>query len=317
MKTKKKKSRTVANIEDEGEKPRAEVPQAETPRTIEPQTDYYWLAAGAAITIVSVLLRFAWLAIKPLHHDEGVNGFFLTNLVRDGIYKYDPANYHGPTLYYIAFPFVKLFGLETIPIRASVAIFGVLTVILALFLKRYIGRIGSLLAALFLALSPGMVYISRYFIHEIFFVFLSLAIVVAILFFIEKRRAGYFAIGWMVLILLVCFLPSALNLATFLGGQNEAALWAFRVAFFVVEAVLVYFVIKMIVTWDEDDDLEGNRIATIFAGPMVKHGVYARRIDHYSVLRTLLDMYGLPPLGASAKAATIDYVWGSATEIGK
>ncbi len=251
MKTKKKKSRTVANIEDEGEKPRAEVPQAETPRTIEPQTDYYWLAAGAAITIVSALLRFAWLAIKPLHHDEGVNGFFLTNLVRDGIYKYDPANYHGPTLYYIAFPFVKLFGLETIPIRASVAIFGVLTVILALFLKRYIGRIGSLLAALFLALSPGMVYISRYFIHEIFFVFLSLAIVVAILFFIEKRRAGYFAIGWMVLILLVCFLPSALNLATFLGGQNEAALWAFRVAFFVVEAVLVYFVIKMIVTWDE------------------------------------------------------------------
>ena len=251
MKTKKKKSRTVANIEDEGEKPRAEVPQAETPRTIEPQTDYYWLAAGAAITIVSALLRFAWLAIKPLHHDEGVNGFFLTNLVRDGIYKYDPANYHGPTLYYIAFPFVKLFGLETIPIRASVAIFGVLTVILALFLKRYIGRIGSLLAALFLALSPGMVYISRYFIHEIFFVFLSLAIVVAILFFIEKRRAGYFAIGWMVLILLVCFLPSALNLATFLGGQNEAALWAFRVAFFVVEAVLVYFVIKMIVTWNE------------------------------------------------------------------
>lgn len=65
----------------------------------------------------------------------------------------------------------------------------------------------------------------------------------------------------------------------------------------------------LIVTWDEDDDSANNRIATLFVGPMVKKGVYARRIDHYSVLRTLLDMYGLAPLGNSAKAATIDYVW--------
>jgi acid phosphatase len=42
---------------------------------------------------------------------------------------------------------------------------------------------------------------------------------------------------------------------------------------------------------------------------MVKPGVYARRIDHYSVLRTLLDMYGLPPLGRSADAQPIDDVW--------
>ena len=215
------------------------------------KTDYVWLICGGVVTLFAAVLRFAWLGLKPLHHDEGVNGFFLTNLVRDGIYKYDPANYHGPTLYYIAFPFVKLFGLETIPIRVSVGIFGVLTVVLALFLKRYIGRWGSLLAALFLALSPGMVYISRYFIHEIFFVFLSLAIVVAILFFIEKRRAGYFAIGWMVLILLVCFLPSALNLAAFLGGENAGALWAFRIAFFIVESALVYFVMRMIIAWDD------------------------------------------------------------------
>lgn len=215
------------------------------------QPDRIWLIAGGIITLIAAFLRFAYLGLKPLHHDEGVNGFFLTNLVRDGLYKYDPANYHGPTLYYIAFPFVKLFGLETIPIRVSVGIFGVLAVVLVLYLKRYIGRWGSLLGALFLALSPGMVYISRYFIHEIFFVFLSLAIVVAVLFFIEKRRAGYFAIGWMALILLVCFLPSALNLAAFIGGESTAALWSLRAAFFILESALVFFVIRMILAWDE------------------------------------------------------------------
>lgn len=65
----------------------------------------------------------------------------------------------------------------------------------------------------------------------------------------------------------------------------------------------------LIVTWDEDDDSANNRIPTIFIGPMVKNGVYAQRIDHYGVLRTLLEMYGLAPLGKSAGAAPIDYVW--------
>ena len=213
--------------------------------------DRLWYACAALVTMIAAFLRFFRLDLKPLHHDEGVNGFFLTNLVRDGVYRYDPANYHGPTLYYIALPFVKLFGLKTIPIRASVAIFGVLTVMLVFFLKRYIGKAGSIVAALFLALSPGMVYISRYFIHEIFFVFLSLAIVVAVLLFIEKRKAGYFAIGWLGLLLLVCFLPSALNLAAFLGGENVWALWAFRLAFFVIESVMVYFIVRMILAWNE------------------------------------------------------------------
>src|SRR5688572_22085738 len=89
----------------------------------EARTDYDWLAGSVVVTAVAAFLRFYELGLKPFHHDEGVNGWFLTNLVRDGLYKYDPANYHGPTLYYIALPFAKLFGLETIPMRWTVAIF--------------------------------------------------------------------------------------------------------------------------------------------------------------------------------------------------
>ena len=154
-------------------------------------SDATWLLGCVAATALAAFLRFYWLALKPFHHDEGVNGWFLTNLYRDGVYKYDPENYHGPTLYYISLAFTKLLGgLDTVTVRWSVAIWGVLIVVLALFLKRYIGRIGALTAAAMLALSPGMVFISRYFIHEIFFVFLSLAIVVSIVFFIERRKAG-------------------------------------------------------------------------------------------------------------------------------
>ena len=65
----------------------------------------------------------------------------------------------------------------------------------------------------------------------------------------------------------------------------------------------------LIVTWDEDDGTENNRIATLFVGPMVKPGKYAQRIDHYNVLRTLSDMYGISAPGRGATAAPIDYVW--------
>ncbi len=215
------------------------------------RTDLVWLVSCGLVAAIATFLRFFWLDLKPFHHDEGVNGFFLTNLFRDGVYKYDPANYHGPTLYYISLGFAKVFGLETIPLRASVAIFGVLTVVLALFLKRYIGKTGSLIAALFLALSPGMVYISRYFIHEMFFVFLSLAIVVSVIYFIEKRKAGVFAIAWMAVLLLVCFLPSSLNLAAAIADENSTALWSLRITFFIIEAALVFIVIRMLKTWDD------------------------------------------------------------------
>ncbi len=233
------------------------------------QPDIVWLGACAFVTAIAAFLRFFWLALKPLHHDEGVNGFFLTNLVRDGIYKYDPANYHGPTLYYIAYPFVQIFGLKTVPIRASVAIFGVLTVVLCFYLRPYIGKVGSLFAGLFVALSPGMVYISRYFIHEIFFVFLALAFVIAVLMFIEKRKPGHFAIGWLVLLLVVCLVPPGMLLSAYLGGESASAVWAFRAAFLIVDVVAIYFAVSSTLAWNDGRPvylmLASTSVALMFA----------------------------------------------------
>ena len=65
----------------------------------------------------------------------------------------------------------------------------------------------------------------------------------------------------------------------------------------------------LILTWDEDDYRENNRIVTILVGPMVKAGSSDQRIDHYGVLRTLLDFYGLPAIGASRDAEAIKGIW--------
>src|SRR5690242_8646094 len=89
--------------------PRADAPKLEI-------SDKTWRNCAIGITVLGAILRFAFLAIKPFHHDEGVNGFFLTGLVKDANYHYDPANYHGPSLYFLTLPFAEIFGLNTIPV---------------------------------------------------------------------------------------------------------------------------------------------------------------------------------------------------------
>src|SRR5262252_6264054 len=65
----------------------------------------------------------------------------------------------------------------------------------------------------------------------------------------------------------------------------------------------------LIVTWDEDDSSMGNQIPTIFVGPMVKQGQFGEMINHFNVLRTLEDLYGLPHAGQSANVSPITDVW--------
>ncbi|HKQ51063.1 MAG TPA: flippase activity-associated protein Agl23 [Pyrinomonadaceae bacterium] len=193
--------------------------QANEPAAVQPEqadessiSPRIWWAAALLVMAAAAFVRLYALGLKPMHHDEGVNGFFLTTLYREGVYHYDPANYHGPTLYYFALAVTKLKaflfgepGLGTVAVRAVPAAFGVATVWLALRLRRHIGALGALTAAALIALSPGDVYVSRYFIHETLFVFFTLGIVVASLRYWETADPVY---------LLVAAISAALLTAT-------------------------------------------------------------------------------------------------------
>lgn len=162
-----------------------------------------WRIGAIVIFLIGAVLRFYNLNLVPLHHDEGVNGNFLVRLVREGFYTYDPENYHGPTLYYFSaiIPWItKLlfgnairdnYGLTTFNIRLVTVLFGLGTIVLVFLLRRRLGTVATLAAALLLAVSPGAVYLSRYYIHESLFVFFTLGIVVACIWAYDTRRPGY------------------------------------------------------------------------------------------------------------------------------
>jgi uncharacterized protein (TIGR03663 family) len=158
--------------------------------------NFWWWGCG--VLTAAAVLRLLFLTLKPLHHDEGVNGLFLVTLFRTGYYHYDPSNFHGPTLYYfglITAGINSVFhwgsGLSTVAIRMVPALFGIAIIWLILCLRRQMGTLAVLSAAAIAAVSPGFVYFSRYFIHEMLFVFFTLSIVVALLWYGEKGKPLY------------------------------------------------------------------------------------------------------------------------------
>jgi acid phosphatase len=65
----------------------------------------------------------------------------------------------------------------------------------------------------------------------------------------------------------------------------------------------------LVVTWDEDDNGPNNQIPTLIYGANVHPGNYRESIDHYSMLRTIEDMYSLPHLGQANSRNPITGVW--------
>lgn len=153
--------------------------------------DRWFVPLALAILVVAAALRLPELALNPFHHDEGVNGFFMTNLVRTGTYVYDPANYHGPSLYYFALASEILFGLTTEAMRLVPVVFGMLLVALPFSLRANLGALPVLVAGALLAVSPAAVYVSRYFIHETLLVAFSMALVASTTLYLDRRASRY------------------------------------------------------------------------------------------------------------------------------
>ncbi len=66
----------------------------------------------------------------------------------------------------------------------------------------------------------------------------------------------------------------------------------------------------LVVTWDEaEDNSAANRVPLIVTGQMVRPGRYAESVDHYRVLRTLEDMFGLGHIGNAIQRTPIRDIW--------
>lgn len=139
-----------------------------------------WSALAILIIFAGALaFRLPRLDTRPLHNDEAVNAVKVSELWERGDYRYDPDEYHGPTLHYATVPFLWLSGAKSsseLPDRAlrlAPVFFGAALIPLLFLFRHALGNRPLLFSALFIAISPAMVFYSRYFIHEMLLVFFT------------------------------------------------------------------------------------------------------------------------------------------------
>jgi uncharacterized protein (TIGR03663 family) len=140
-----------------------------------------FLLSMLAAVALALGLRLPRLAERVMHADEAVQAALARNLWQTGHYQYDPDEFHGPTLPYGTLVRLTLSRASTFAetdeatFRLVTALVGAATVLLVGLLADGLGRAAAVCAALLAAISPAMVFYSRYYIHETLLVFFTLA----------------------------------------------------------------------------------------------------------------------------------------------
>ncbi|TAK93167.1 MAG: TIGR03663 family protein [Verrucomicrobia bacterium] len=155
-------------------------------------------ALALLLAIVGALaLRLPHLDARPLHNDEAVNAIKLAALIDHGEYAYDPHEYHGPALHYFSRAILWFAGvknssqLNDITLRLTPVAFGAGLILLLILFADGLGSTAILCAAIFLAISPAMVFYSRYFIHEMLLVFFTALTIGAGWRYVQTRLARW------------------------------------------------------------------------------------------------------------------------------
>ena len=126
-----------------------------------------------SIIILAFFLRLYHLDERVLHQDEAAVGYITYKLFNDSIYSYDPS-FHGPFMYYATSEMYRSLGDSIYSSRLLPAILGASIILLLIPLRRYLGNVGMLFSAFFLALSPSFLYYSRFYREDIFISFFTM-----------------------------------------------------------------------------------------------------------------------------------------------
>ncbi len=152
------------------------------------------LVLYATLFTLAIVTRFYDLGARVMSHDESLHTLYSWNLYAGKGYQHDPLM-HGPFQFHINALMYFLFGDNDFTARISVALFGVVLVILPYWFRPWLGRVGSLAASFMLLMSPGILYYSRYIRNESFVNVWTVLMILAFFQFMRTRRGGWLVLG--------------------------------------------------------------------------------------------------------------------------
>jgi uncharacterized protein (TIGR03663 family) len=179
--------------------------------------------------IIAFILRFWQLDLKLLHHDEAIHSWFSYQLLTQNTWAYDPS-YHGPFLYFVTAGMFSAFGASDLVARILPSLFGLLLIplVYCVYQLGYISKNQTLLASLFIAISPDMVYFSRFLRHDIFMLFFTFLLVVALFYYFERGQSRFAIIAAIATAGALCCKEEMPILLIIIGSFFLISLWQGR-----------------------------------------------------------------------------------------
>jgi uncharacterized protein (TIGR03663 family) len=157
-----------------------------------------WNAATMlAMLALAAAFRLPRLDQRPMHADEANQAVKAGRLYEKGEYEYDTTDHHGPSLYWLTLPSLWLSGTKDLAHSGEVeyrivpAIFGIGLIPLVALLVDGLGWQAVIAAALLAAISPALIFYSRYYIQETLLVFFTLAALGCGWRYARSRRLGW------------------------------------------------------------------------------------------------------------------------------
>ena len=144
------------------------------------------------------VFRTVRLGVRPMHADEANQAVKFGGLLERGEYRYDPAEHHGPSLYYLTLPVARVLGgsslgaVDETVLRLVPALFGTGLILLFLLFAGGLARETIVASAVLAAVAPSLTYYSRFYIQETLLVFF-LAWLIAAGWKYLQTRSGWWA----------------------------------------------------------------------------------------------------------------------------
>jgi len=176
------------------------------------------------IFLLAVASRFWDLGARAMSHDESLHALYSFYLYNGSGYVHNPMM-HGPFLFHANALIYFLFGDDDFTARIVPALFGVFMVMSPLLLRRWLGRLGAIMTAILLLISPSFLYYSRYIRNDIYIAVWTALLIAALFHFIRSRNPSWFYLGAAVLMF---------SLTT----KENAYIFGFIGLLFVIELIL-------------------------------------------------------------------------------
>ncbi len=177
-----------------------------------------WLEVAFVVLVLAALVLRLWeLDGRTMHYDEAIHVHFSWKLFKGEGYVHSPWM-HGPFQIELTALVFKLLGDNDHTARLAYVIFGTALAGLPYCLRRHVGGAGALLTGLMLALSPSLLYFSRFGRNDIIMAFWAASIFILMWRYIASGKDRYLVLTAAVLALMFTTKETAYLVVALFGG---------------------------------------------------------------------------------------------------